>query len=99
MSFLEKILSPYFYKKIDSVVLGCTHYPFVKEAVKSVFPYEVAVFDGGRGTAKQTKRRLEELNLSALGERTGRVTFLNSMENPAEISLCEKLFDIYKKNN
>ena len=87
--FLNKLLSPYFEKNIDSVVLGCTHYPFVKETVKKVFPYEVKIFDGGYGTACETKRRIRgmENNPSHKGE----VTFLNSKDGDFEIELCKTL--------
>ncbi len=97
-AFLKNILAPYFEEKIDSVVLGCTHYPFVKEAIKSAFPYEIAVFDGGFGTANHTKRRLLEMGLLADMQKIGKVTFFNSLESVEETELCKKLFNLYKSN-
>ena len=94
--FLKKLLMPYFDEKIDSVVLGCTHYPFVKEAIKSAFPYEIEVFDGGLGTARQTKRRLAEVNLLTDSKVNGEVTFFSSIESIDEKELCRKLFAVYK---
>ncbi len=49
----------------SAVVLGCTHYPFVKSAIASVFHREVAIFDGGEGTARQLGRVLESRGLRA----------------------------------
>ena len=58
-SLLRQILSPYL-GQLDAIVLGCTHYPFVKDTVQKVLGQQVKVLDGGAGTARQTKRLLEE---------------------------------------
>ncbi len=91
--FLKELLSPFLEEKIDSVVLGCTHYPFVKEQIKKSFPYEVKIFDGGYGTACETKRRIEKNNPDHKGE----VKFLNSDEDTKKIELSKLLFESYKK--
>ena len=56
---LRKILTPYL-GQLDAIVLGCTHYPFVKAAVRKVLGELVTIVDGGAGTARHTKRCLEE---------------------------------------
>ena len=58
-ALLQKILAPY-QGQLDAIVLGCTHYPFVKEVVRKVLGDEVIIVDGGAGTARHTKRCLEE---------------------------------------
>ena len=58
-SLLRQILSPYL-GQLDAIVLGCTHYPFVKDTVQKILGEQVKVLDGGAGTARQTKRLLEE---------------------------------------
>ena len=58
-SLLRQILTPYI-GQLDAIVLGCTHYPFVAKTVSKVLGAEVQVLDGGAGTARQTKRLLEE---------------------------------------
>ena len=57
-ALLENILGPY--KGLDALVLGCTHYPFVKKTVQKILGDAVQVLDGGAGTARQTCRLLEE---------------------------------------
>jgi glutamate racemase len=64
---LREILTPYL-GQLDAVVLGCTHYPFVKKTVQKILGTEVQVLDGGAGTARQTKRLLEEQGLLRCGE-------------------------------
>ena len=61
--FLKKLFEPYNKIKFDSVVLGCTHYTHVKSAVQKALGNDVMIFDGGEGTARETKRRLAELDL------------------------------------
>ncbi len=51
-------------QSVESVVLGCTHYPIIKEKIKVYFP-NATFFDGNIGVAHQTKRFLEEKNLLA----------------------------------
>lgn len=79
--------------KIDSVVLGCTHYPFVKDSIIKVLG-DVSVFDGGEGTAKETRRRLSELDLINKSEQKGEIVFLSSSEDDSEIELYKKLFNM-----
>ncbi|MGE5473252.1 MAG: glutamate racemase [Ignavibacteriales bacterium] len=51
--FLDKDI-----EKITDVVLGCTHYIFIKKAVKDFFGNKVNVLDGNEGTARHLKRVL-----------------------------------------
>lgn len=44
----------------DAVVLGCTHYIFLKPNIARYFGQRVTLFDGNVGTAKQLKHKLEK---------------------------------------
>ena len=66
---LREILNPYV-GQLDAIVLGCTHYPFVRDTVQKILGEGVQVLDGGAGTARQTKRLLEERGLLRSGEGT-----------------------------
>ena len=66
-ALLRKILSPYL-GQLDAIVLGCTHYPFVRDTVQKILGEKVKVLDGGAGTARQTKRLLEERGWLRKGE-------------------------------
>ncbi len=78
--------------KLDAVVLGCTHYPFVVGTIKKILGPCVEIFDGGEGTARETKRRLEEINALKTDGVAGKITFLNSLESKKEQAFCEMLF-------
>ena len=50
-------------KEVDTVILGCTHYPFVKEYLKEAFGPGVAIIDPAEATALQAKADLEARGL------------------------------------
>ncbi len=56
---LEKALSPMLEKGIDTVVLGCTHYPFVIPLIQSIAGPDVRVIDPAPAVARQVRRVLE----------------------------------------
>ena len=78
---------------MDAIVLGCTHYPFVKDAIAEVIGNTVEFFDGGAGVARETRRRLMEKELLYTGDRKGRVIFENSAATLEKLRLCEILLN------
>lgn len=54
---LEQIVSP-FMNKIDAAVLGCTHFPLIREELDYVFNGKVQLIDSGKAVAKQVGRVL-----------------------------------------
>ena len=63
--YLQEKLAPYLSQTghIGAVVLGCTHFPFLRRALERVLPAEIPIYDGGAGTARQTRRCLEHADL------------------------------------
>ena len=41
---------------IDHLVLGCTHYPLIKESIEKILPNTVKILESGEAVAKQTKK-------------------------------------------
>jgi glutamate racemase len=58
-TILEDALYPMLAKNIDTVVLGCTHYPFVIPLIEQIVGENVRVIDPAPSVAKQAKRLLE----------------------------------------
>lgn len=79
---------------VDGVVLGCTHYPFVRRLIADVLGPGVRFFDGGTGTARQLRVRLTDVGLLASRERPGRVEFASSLDTPEELALYESFFSL-----
>ena len=89
-ALLADILAPY-QGKLDALVLGCTHYPFVKGLIQNILGERVALLDGSEGTARQTIRCLREKDL--LNEGQGSVTIQNSLGTPELLQLSYTLLD------
>lgn len=87
---LERLVGQY-RGKIDSCVLGCTHYPFIKPQIRSVLG-DIPFFDGGAGTARQLRRRLGEEGLLAGGEAPGEVVLRSSIDTPEEMALYRRFY-------
>ena len=90
--FLDQLLYDYKDNKVDTAVLGCTHYPFVQPIIQEVLGDKVVIFDGAYGTAKELKRRIEEAHLARQDRsHKGTVTFRNSAPTPEKMELCRRL--------
>ncbi len=87
-ALLTEILSGYA-GKLDALVLGCTHCPFVKQVIARILGSGTALLDGGAGTARQTRRCLEQAGLLREGE--GSITFENSSQDSTVLTLCANL--------
>ena len=86
-ALLRKVLGPYL-GKLDAVVLGCTHYPFARNAIRRVLGDDVVLLDGGEGTARETRRRLEQAGLLENGG--GEVILRNSSPDPDMLRLSRQ---------
>ncbi|MCI5847911.1 MAG: glutamate racemase [Clostridiales bacterium] len=95
---LDTLLAPYQDTPIKAVVLGCTHYPFLRGAIAAHLPPGTPLIDGSLGTARQLKRRLQEENLASDGPG-GQVTFLSSMAGQQPITQMQRLLDWWRQND
>lgn len=57
---LIKYTSPMLSEKIDHLVLGCSHYPYLIPILKEILPASISIIDSGLAVAKQTKNVLEQ---------------------------------------
>ena len=62
-SVIERYVSQFKNTQIDTVILGCTHYPLLKAAIGEALGENVKLIDSGYETALYTKKLLEEQNL------------------------------------
>ncbi len=91
MEMLEDLLMPY-RGQVDGVVLGCTHYPFIKKQLREIFG-DIPFFDGAEGTARELKRRLSENGLLTEHTEKGRVVFDSSRKSMKELLLYEAFYE------
>jgi len=77
-TILVKNLRPLLEKGVDTLVLGCTHYPLVKEHIAAVCGPRVQVIDTGEPVARQLRRRLSAAGLLNPGPGSGHIDYFSS---------------------
>ncbi len=63
LAYLKELFGQYDLDQVDAVVLGCTHYVFLREMIRDLLPEHIAITDGNAGTARQLRRVLERNGL------------------------------------
>lgn len=92
--YLRQKLEGYNEENTSSIVLGCTHYPFVKNSILNVIGSNVEIIDGGEGTAREIKRRLQEKNLLTDSKERGTIEIYNSLKSDDIIDLSWRLINV-----
>ncbi|MGI6726160.1 MAG: glutamate racemase [Christensenellales bacterium] len=80
-SYLTTLFAPYHGKHISAVVLGCTHYLFLRKQIKTHLPSYTKLYDSNRGVIRQLGRRLAETDLLATPGSTGGVDLITTADN------------------
>ncbi len=90
---LKSQLKPFVEAKIDTLVLGCSHYPFIVPQIRKCLGDEVIIIDSGFAVARQTDRILQKLQLKSnrrislkpslniYTNKTSKDAFLNILRN------------------
>jgi len=90
-SILEEALYPMLEAGADSIVLGCTHYPFVIPLIRSIVGSGIEIIDPSPAVARQVDRLLNEKTLdSAIRSLSGCVHFYTT-GSPAKLSELSNL--------
>ncbi len=89
---LEEALHPMLEKNIDTVVLGCTHYPFVIPLIEQIVGMNVRVIDPAPSVARQAKRLLEAWGTKNQSQgRSSSIRFFTSGDPSAMKSMLSLL--------
>ena len=92
--YLKRRMEPYLSLGLTGIVLGCTHYPFVREPIARIAGPNVEIFDGSLGTARELSRRIRVAHLEQAPDHVGSVSFSNSSPDPDKLRLMQHLFKI-----
>ena len=93
-AYLARQLGPYA-GRVDAAVLGCTHFPFVRRAIRAALGGNVTLYDGSDGTARETLRQLVRRGWVRGGSH-GVVTLENSL--PSELPLSRWLLALPRED-
>ena len=73
---VRHLLASYMDEQVDAIVLGCTHFPFLRNPIQQLFP-GARIFDGREGTVLRLKSLLEQQNLCS-DDTPGRIEYHTS---------------------
>ncbi len=110
LELIKQYCQPLLDEGADTIVLGCTHYPFVKPLIEQVVGAEIVLIDTGVAVAKQLQKRLSALDLLAENEifsQTSNVAFWSNSEASNAKQVISQLwnaatsidFSYYKRNS
>jgi glutamate racemase len=63
IKLLQKYIAPMIHAKVDHIVLGCSHYPYLIPTLTKLLPKGIKIIDSGEAVAKQTQIILKEFSL------------------------------------
>lgn len=96
---LRKYLQPLLDQHIDTLVLGCTHYPFLLPAIQKITGNTVKIIDTGKPVAEQLQRVLKNNDLERFSndqqknsDYKSKLTFYNSSQSKQNLSAMQKLW-------
>lgn len=87
---VQQYVAPLIAAGADTIVLGCTHYPFVKTLIAEIAGPEVVLIDTGEAVARQLCRRLHELTLPAENPGQGMVACWTNSDAPEGVAFIRQ---------
>ncbi len=92
--FLREKLTPHLQTQVDAVILGCTHYPFLRPVIRRVVGESPAILDSADGVSRQLRRQLEMRGLLRASHDGGQVRFLNSLDSSEILERSRALLSV-----
>ena len=89
---LKKYCAPLLAEGADTIVLGCTHYPFVLPLIEEIVGNNVAIIDTGTAVAKQLQNKLAEKDLLDMAEKYANIGFWTNSGTPNSTQVIEQLW-------
>ena len=91
-ALIQQYTSPLLAEGADTIVLGCTHYPFVKDVIREIVGANISIIDTGFAVAKQLKRQLEEKGLLTSRQELAEVSFSTNSQAENAQQVIEALW-------
>lgn len=95
-SLLAGYLEPMLKAKIDHLVLGCTHYPFLIPILRELLPSDVKIIDSGQAVARQTMNILREHDLLNASRTNAHCEFFTNAKKGVLQALVDKAEENYR---
>lgn len=90
---LQQYLAPILARGADTLVLGCTHYPFLRPLIERLAGPKISVIDTGEAIARRLHSLLQESNLLNPASNTGELHFFSTAAGEAQTALFSSLLE------
>jgi len=91
LALLAKHLAPIQKAGADTLVLGCTHYPFLNKAIHQILGGSITLIDTSEAVVRQLKRQLNNPEKKAQTVIAGSITFLSSKDEKTLLKMAKEL--------
>jgi len=88
----ERLLAPIVSANVDTLLLGCTHYPYLARAIGQVVGSNVVLVSSADETAFEVLRQLNEIDLLAKKEKEGKRVFISAGDVSWFAEVGQRLF-------
>ncbi len=89
---ISQYVKPLLQADADTIVLGCTHYPFVRHLIEEIAGDEITLIDTGAAVAKHLQHRLAASHLLSTSTDTGKVDFWTNSQAKEASQIIELLW-------
>lgn len=89
-SILHRYLDPMVSQKIDTLVLGCTHYPLLKKRIAAIVGKHVTLVDSAKNCAQSVQQALLENDLGTSEKKEGSLHIILTDRSESFLHLAEK---------
>jgi glutamate racemase len=91
-SIIRERISPLLQRGVDTIVLGCTHYPFLRHHIERITEGTVHIIDTGEAVARQLKRLLAAHHLLNPSSKAGSEQFWSSAPSTLNARIVSRLW-------
>ncbi|XQW83924.1 glutamate racemase [Thalassotalea piscium] len=92
-TLLQQYLAPLINSQVDTLVLGCTHYPFLSEKIRSILGTKITLVETSAPVAKQLKRQLDFHGLNAQVSHLPQAIFYSTKANNQQETIFSHLWE------
>lgn len=92
-ALLRQFITPMLEQGADTLVLGCTHYPFLRDLIQRVAGQGITLLDPAEAVARELARRLAEAGRLSAASQWGQVQFFTSGDVAQAQAVMSHLWD------
>lgn len=91
-TLLKQYIDPLINQGVDTLVLGCTHYPFVQKQISIIAGQQVTIIETAAPVTVQLTKKLAEKEIEACKTQQGQYQFFSSLETKQQEEIFSQLW-------